>query len=91
MKAWAIVGYTFNAETKCLHCIRRWAANLVESSGRNSEFVGVEDLLDILAPLEGISDREDEHTFDSDDFPKVIFASQVEDTETCDECGDELI
>ncbi len=32
----------------------------------------------------------DETTFDSGDFPKVIFSSQLEDTEHCGACGWEL-
>jgi len=90
MKAWTIVGYTFNAETVCPHCIRQWAARELEATGRNSEFKGVETILTELAPTMGW-DYADEYSYDSDDFPKVIFASQVEGPETCDQCGDELI
>jgi len=33
---------------------------------------------------------EDEYSYDSMDFPKVIFADQVEDTEYCGVCGEEI-
>jgi hypothetical protein len=48
-----------------------------------------EDLLDQCAGAMAI-DREDEYSFDSGDFPKVIFASSVEDGECCGRCGNEL-
>jgi hypothetical protein len=35
-------------------------------------------------------DREDERTFDSDTFPKVVFADQIEGGEYCGGCGTEL-
>ena len=43
-----------------------------------------------VAGFFGIADREDEWTFDSGDFPKVVFSWQIEDTEHCAECGGEL-
>jgi hypothetical protein len=91
MKSWTVVAYTFNAETVCLYCLWRKAAFAVEAAGHhNSEFVGLEDLLDTWARSEGI-DREDERSFDSDDFPKVVFADSVVDDETCDVCHDEIL
>lgn len=90
MKAWTIVAYTFDAEQVCRDCMRRKAAFACEAAGINSEFVGLEDLLDRWAALEGV-DRMDEHTFDSGDFPKVVFASQIEDIEHCDGCGEEIL
>lgn len=33
---------------------------------------------------------EDEYSYDTDDFPKVVFADQVEDTERCGVCRDEI-
>lgn len=90
MKATAIIAYTFEASTWCAYCMRDHVARRVEALGKNAEFVGVESLLDILAEDAGI-DRMDEYTFDSDDFPKVVFAVQVETEESCDQCGEELI
>ena len=90
MKSWDIVAYVFNAEILCRPCMRRKAAFSVEAMSINSEFVGVEDLLDIVAKSRGI-DREDEHSFDSDEFPKVVFLDQIGESETCDNCGEEII
>lgn len=36
-------------------------------------------------------DRGDENTFDSGEFPKVIFAGMVDDDELCGSCGEPLI
>lgn len=91
-KAWDVIGYTFQAETLCSSCVidalptcegeafDGWA----DVTGR----MGAEENLNELAAAFGI-DRMDEHSFDSGDFPKVIFASQV-DGDTCDKCGFEL-
>lgn len=35
-------------------------------------------------------DRYDERTFDSDDFPKVVFRDQLSDGDTCGTCGEAL-
>lgn len=88
-KAWDIAGYTYNAETLCQPCTRRIAAFANEANGRNAEFVGIEDLLDQWA-VDDLIVREDEHSFDSDDFPKVVLVSSLLDGETCDKCGEEL-
>ncbi len=51
--------------------------------------MGTEDVLDQLAAAEGI-DREDEHTFDSGDFPKIVFDSELDEHVRCGGCGEEL-
>lgn len=89
MHATDIVGYTFNAETLCPSCMRKKAAFVNETNGRNAEFMPLDRLLDYWAVYQGI-DREDEHSFDSGDFPKVIFESSVEDCERCNGCGEHL-
>jgi len=81
-KADTVVGYTFQAETLCKSCT--YNAALADWD----PWVGPEAELDAMAARMGI-DREDQTTFDSDDFPKVIFASDV-DGDTCDGCGEEL-
>jgi hypothetical protein len=92
MRATAIAGYTFQAETLCSSCV-------VDAlpTGEGEAFDGWRDAtgqmsaeqnLNELAAAFGI-DRMDEYSFDSGDFPKVIFASQV-DGDTCDRCGSEL-
>jgi len=49
-----------------------------------------EAVLDQHAGANGI-DRSDENTFDSSEFPKVIFDSQVTADDVCGHCGDYLI
>lgn len=85
MKAWTIVGYTFNAETLCAYCVASKFQKVPALA-----VAQVEVCLDGEAKFKGI-DRYDESSFDSDEFPKVIFASDVEEHETCDECGEELL
>lgn len=91
MKAWEIVGYAFRADTYC-------PSDIVGAlpTGEGEPFDGwalapgvhmtTEDNLDEIAFAFGI-DRQDEHSFDSWDFPKVIFASSVEDDEYCAVCA----
>lgn len=78
-----IVGYTHRADIFCPDCIVQQIDNLV--GGR------VEERLDYLASEFGIN-REDERTFDSGDFPKVVFRDQLdeESIEHCSTCGKEL-
>lgn len=95
MSSTDIVAYTFQADTYCPDCIidqlptgpdqafDGWA---VAPSVRMS----VEDNLTEIAAAFQI-DRFDESSFDSGDFPKVVFDSQVEFTEYCGSCGSELI
>jgi len=71
-----IVGYTFKAENyrgdDLIEDLIK--AELAAPAARD---MAVEDVLDQIAGANAI-DREDEHTFDTDDFPKVIFGSQVD-------------
>ena len=93
-KAWGIVGYTFQADNYCSGCI---IDQLPTGPGQPYDgwalvpgvFMPVEDNLDEIAYAFGI-DRYDETSFDSEDFPKVIFSPQLEDTEHCGACGGEL-
>ena len=85
-----IVGYTYRAENYCLGCI---VAQLTTNPGdvhhSERQTGNTEEHLNLLARLAGI-DREDEYTFNSDYFPKVIFSTQVENAEECGMCGDIL-
>jgi hypothetical protein len=94
IKAWEIVGYTYQAETLCPGCT---IASLPTGPGEAFDGwrdvtgrMSAEDNLSELACAFGI-DRNDESSYDSDEFPKVVFASSVEGDETCDRCGGELI
>jgi hypothetical protein len=78
-----IVGYTFNGDEYCPGCILNMFGNVLDTSA--------EALMDREAAALGI-DRQDERSYDSGDFPKVIFGSDVEsDEERCGGCGESLI
>lgn len=98
-----IVGYTFRAATYCPRCIigqltvnpgdtrhrsEPWPFATVETTERN---------LDTLARLAGI-DRGDERSFDSGEFPKIVFresaqnyAATEDEPEHCETCDEPLI
>lgn len=86
-KAWDIVAYIYQAEELCPTCT-------IEALLRNGEAspaardMNEETVLDQIAGANAI-DRHDESSFDSDDFPKVVFASDA-DGEQCDACGEAL-
>lgn len=83
-----IVGYQYRAEQYCPDCLVR----VLTPAGHNQVIAGTtEAMLDALADAAGVN-REDEYTFDSDDFPKVILSVQVEgsDLDRCGCCGREL-
>jgi hypothetical protein len=85
----SIVGYSYQADTYCPRCISDIVrAHLptglrhpVDEDGGEYPW-DTEWFLTTIAPFLGI-DRMDEHTFDSDDFPKVIFSHQIETDEYC--------
>lgn len=85
-----IVGYSYQADIHCPPCI----VDIFRSQGRTKvapTSIGVEAALNHAAQLEGVN-REDERSFDSAEFPKVIFGSQVESSdERCGGCGEPLI
>lgn len=76
MRIDALVAYVFQAEVLCPDCLK-------EKLGHSSS-VDIETVLDAAAAAKGL-DREDETTFDSDDFPKVLLYPEVDDGEAC--CG----
>jgi len=79
-----VVGYSYKAENLCPDCI------LGDDAVTKIGFVfSVEGVLDVVAGFMGIN-REDESSFDSGDFPKVIFPDQVQADEKCAKCGYEL-
>lgn len=84
--AWRVTAYTYNAAEYCRECMWEIATHWIDlPAGLRSELksMSVEDALDAIAGHFGI-DRQNEGTFDSGDFPKVIFESQL-----CQEyCGD---
>jgi len=89
-----IVAYTYRADHYCGDCIVR---ELGVEPGEVPGSVTAEQVLDVAAHAQGI-DREDEWTFDSGDFPKVVLAGQLrsgqdypliekDGGETADRCG----
>lgn len=95
MKATDIVGYTFSADNYCPGCIMD-----VLPTGEGEAYDGwalakgvsmsVEANLHEIAFAFGI-DYDDLSSYDSGDFPKPIFASQVEDDEPCGKCHEPLV
>jgi len=97
-KAWDIAGYNYNGDTYCPDCI---IGALPTGDGQAFEGwatvafpmipmvrMSTEDNLSEIAYAFGI-DRMDERSYDSGDFPKVVFESSVED-DICTTCGREL-
>lgn len=80
-----VVGYTYKADIYCPACIIRVANYGLPCNNANAERV-----LDVLAEGKRIN-RGDETTFDSDDFPKVIFRNQVENYDTCESCAEFIV
>lgn len=78
-----IVGYTYKAENyRPEDLIERLIRDgLATPAARD---MAVEDVLDQIAGANAI-DRQDEYSFDTDDFPKVIFRDQWEDTQEDDD------
>jgi hypothetical protein len=68
MKNYDIVAYTFNADIYCPNCI-------VGAYNGNSDDYDAETMLSLLASGLGI-ERNDEESFDSSEFPKVVFAGR---------------
>ena len=83
----AIVGYTYKAENLCPSCT---IDAVVGSKQDGMSGRAVEIALDRIAPLAGVLDRYNEHSFDSDEFPKVIFADSVIEGERCGNCDNKL-
>ena len=83
-----IVAYTYRAETLCPGCIIAQLIGRGEASPAARD-MRVEEVLDQIAGANGI-DRDDEHSFDSDDFPKVVLGVSLEEHERCDGCDGEL-
>ena len=82
MKAFDIVAYTYRAALYCPeHLIEAMIANREASPAARD--MDTEEVLDQIANANAI-DRQDEHSYDSDDFPKVVFAADLDFGEVCD-------
>jgi hypothetical protein len=84
MHAFAVVGYTFNAENLCAGCTIQAMIDggLAAPAARD---MLAEDVLDMVAEA-NVIDRHDESTFDSSEFPKVIFCHMTAENEVCCSC-----
>ncbi len=96
VKTTEIVGYAYRAEIWCHDCMSTYLLTLPGNSDRMKVAATppTEDLLDELAAKYEV-DRLDEYSFDSDDFPKVVFRYHLTDhanegIEECHHCGWEL-
>ena len=93
-KSTDVVAYIYRAEPLCPNCVIQ-----ALPIGDGGEFDGwalaegvrmsTEENLSELALAFGI-DRDDESSFDSDEFPKVVFDSQLEAGDACGMCNDTL-
>lgn len=86
-KAWAVVAYSFQADIVCPACIRKIATR--QADLLPSESVTTDDALSEWAAMLGI-DPNDESSYDSGDFPKVIMSSDADGTECCGECHEPI-
>lgn len=80
MKAWTIVGYTYRSENwmpeAIVNQLTTNPGDMAHARGRTARG-DVEKHLDLLARIYGV-DRTDESSYDSSDFPKVIFADALD-------------
>lgn len=90
-----IVAYQYKA---ALYCARDIVKQLPTAPGEpfdgwqlaeGASRMSTEDDLNEIADAFGIN-RQDESSFDSGDFPKVVFRDQLGDDDRCDTCGVEL-
>lgn len=88
MKSFDIVGYTYKADVYCPEDVVKEVCKNQGIEGHGLSHIP-EEALDLMARFRGI-DRYEEKTFDSDDFPKVIFADQDEG-DICCICHEPLI
>ena len=73
-----IAGYVYKADLYCLDCV-------TEVMGQGSA-VDQERYLDYIAAGEGI-DRQNEYSFDSDIFPKVVLGDNIDFGDRCGRCN----
>jgi hypothetical protein len=71
-----ITGYVYRAETFCPKCLKRHLYHRGEID-KTMKSQDVEDMLGLLAAERKVN-RFNEWSYDSDAFPKVIFASDAE-------------
>lgn len=80
-----IVAYSYRADIYCPLCI----LSMCNEPSEFEEYRDVECALADYALILGI-DRYDEYSYDSGDFPKVVFRDSVEDPEYCGHCHEAI-
>lgn len=80
-----IVAYIYQADICCPSCIEDMFVEEYERTGRDAFLMSTENLLRAVAQLRGI-DYDNQYSYDSDDFPKPVFASELESDEHCGSC-----
>ncbi|MEV6504280.1 hypothetical protein [Streptomyces prunicolor] len=87
MGATDIVAYYYGEKTVCPECTKGLAAPyyLIDSP----ESFSTEQVLDTAAKTAGIN-RNDENSYTSYEFPKVLYADDLVDGEKCFVCGGAL-
>jgi len=88
MNATDIAGYTYQVDTYCTGCIIEVliASGQASPAARDLAADALHETLRYLADCQGI-DSEDESTFDSSEWPKVIFDDQLDQGDEPDVCG----
>lgn len=85
-----IVAYTYKADTYCPTCIVEELRRRITGYGPFDWTLDAETVLDQVALANGI-DRYEETTFDSDEFPKVVFrdalVAAIDDDSHYNNCG----
>lgn len=80
MRGTDIVAYAYRADLYCPNCM------LTRIGGKSADGRLVEEALDNAAATLEV-DRHDERTFDSDEFPKVVFRDQFQTDDRCAGCS----
>ncbi len=85
-----VAAYTYRADIICPECTLETLLGERNIEGHGLSHVPSE-AIDRLGVSEfGGEKYSDERNWDSDDFPKVVFSSQIEDDEYCGICHREI-
>lgn len=75
-KSYDIVAYTYRADTWCPEGMRQEMIRELDAISLYPEMETAEDALNEMAKIAKVN-REDESSFDSGNFPKVVFRNQI--------------
>jgi len=86
-----ILGYTFAADTYCVDCVLSVLPEY-HTDGMVGDTRDVHGVVDVDGALWDVAidsgvDREDEYSFDSDDFPKAILLGMTDEPTECGKCS----